>query len=311
MIKYRNILVVIDPTKEQQQALSRAAFIAQHEDECKLKLFLSIYDFSFEMTTMLSADEREAMRASVIEQQQEWLDELAEPYRQQGLNIDVKVIWHNRPFESIIQETLDFGHDLVVKGTHAHPKLQSVIFTPTDWHLLRKCPEPLLLVKDHVWPEGGNIVAAIHATAEDDEHLALNDKITQESIDIASMIGADVHLVNAFPSTPVNIAVELPDFNPVEYNDAIKERHIKMTIEHGEQHGLNEGRLHVKEGLAEEVIPELAAELDAKLVVLGTIGRTGISAALIGNTAEHVIDTLDCDLLALKPLDYVSPLAQH
>jgi len=44
-------------------------------------------------------------------------------------------------------------------------------------------------------------------------------------------------------------------------------------------------------------------------VILGTIGRTGISAALIGNTAEHVIDRLNCDVLAIKPAGYVSPLA--
>ncbi|MDO6527238.1 universal stress protein UspE [Motilimonas sp. 1_MG-2023] len=310
MVKFRNILVVIDPTKEEQAALSRAAYICQKEENAKLKLFLSVYDFSFEMTTMLSLEEREAMRSSVIAQQMDWLEELAAPYRNQGLLIDTKVIWHNRPFESIIQETLDFGHDLVVKATHHHPKLQSVIFTPTDWHLLRKCPEPLLLVKKHDWPENGTILAAINATAEDDEHLALNDKITNEALDVAKMINAHVSVVNAYPSTPMNIALELPDFNPVEYRDAIKERHQQMLQKHGEKHSIPLDRQHVIEGLAEDVIPLIAEELDAELVVLGTVGRTGLSAALIGNTAEHLIDSLNCDLLALKPHDYVSPLSQ-
>jgi universal stress protein E len=310
MVKYRNILVVIDPTKEEQAALSRAAYICQKEDHAKLKLFLSVYDFSFEMTTMLSLEEREAMRASVIAQQSTWLQELAAPYRVKGLTIDIKVVWHNRPFESIIQETLDFGHDLVVKGTHHHPKLQAVIFTPTDWHLLRKCPEPLLLVKNHAWPENGIIIAAVNATAEDDEHIALNDKITREAIELGKMINGQVNLVNAYPSTPMNIALELPDFNPVEYNDAIKSRHENMLQAHALKHGIDPARQHIEEGLAEDVIPQVAERLDAELVVLGTVGRTGISAALIGNTAEHVIDSLNCDLLALKPLDYVSPLSQ-
>ncbi|MGL4219944.1 MAG: universal stress protein, partial [Shewanella sp.] len=65
---------------------------------------------------------------------------------------------------------------------------------------------------------------------------------------------------------------------------------------------------HVKEGLPEDVIPELAEQLDAELVILGTVGRTGFSAALIGNTAEHVIDSINCDLLAIKPDGYKSPL---
>jgi len=53
--------------------------------------------------------------------------------------------------------------------------------------------------------------------------------------------------------------------------------------------------------MPEDVIPRVATALDAEMVIIGTIGRTGLSAAIIGNTAEHVIDRLDCDVLALKP----------
>ncbi len=308
MVKYRNILVVIDPTKDEQTSLTRAVYICEHEDDAHLKLFLSIYDFSYEMTSMLSMEEREAMRSGVIEQQQEWLQELAAPYKEKGLNVETKVVWHNRPFESIILETLSFGHDLVVKGTHKHAKLQSVLFTPTDWHLIRKCPAPLLLVKEHDWPEGGRILAAVNCASDDEEHEDLNEKITLEALDIAKMIDAQVHLVNAYPSTPVNIAIELPDFDPQAYNESIRKHHTEVTTGHADKYGIAADRLHVTEGLAEDVIPEISKELDAELVVLGTVGRTGLSAALIGNTAEHVIDSLDCDLLALKPMDYVSPV---
>ena len=63
----------------------------------------------------------------------------------------------------------------------------------------------------------------------------------------------------------------------------------------------------MKEGLPERVIPQVAKEIDAELVIIGTVGRVGISAALIGNTAEHVIDALNCDVLAIKPNGFVSP----
>jgi universal stress protein E len=43
-------------------------------------------------------------------------------------------------------------------------------------------------------------------------------------------------------------------------------------------------------------------------VVLGTIGRTGISAAFLGNTAEQVIDHLRCDLLVIKPDEFQTPI---
>ncbi len=46
-----------------------------------------------------------------------------------------------------------------------------------------------------------------------------------------------------------------------------------------------------KKGLPEEVIPDLAEHLQAGIVVLGTVGRTGLSAAFLGNTAEQLSTT--------------------
>ncbi len=44
--------------------------------------------------------------------------------------IDVKVVWHNRPFEAIIQEVVSEKHDLLLKMAHQHDKLEAVIFLP-------------------------------------------------------------------------------------------------------------------------------------------------------------------------------------
>jgi universal stress protein E len=197
----------------------------------------------------------------------------------------------------------------VIKGTHQHDKLKSVIFTPTDWHLLRKCPCPLLLVKEHNWPEHGKILAAVNVGSEEPEHQSLNESITLQAKRFAQMMQSTVYLVNSFPGTPVNIAIEIPEFDSNEYNQTMLKHHQQAMLQHARKFGIDEKHTIVEEGLPEDVIAETARKLDAELVVLGTIGRTGISAALIGNTAEHVIDRLNCDVLALKPAGYVSPLA--
>ncbi|WP_254556941.1 universal stress protein, partial [Salmonella enterica] len=74
--------------------------------------------------------------------------EQAKYYLEAGVPIEIKVFWHNRPFEAIIQEVIDGSHDLVLKMAHQHYRLEAVIFTPTDWHLRRKCPSPVWMVKD-------------------------------------------------------------------------------------------------------------------------------------------------------------------
>lgn len=310
MKEYQKLLVVVDPTSEKQNALARAVELAQ-KNQAQLTVFLSIFDFSYEMTSILSSQEREAMRQGVIEQRKAWLDDLIGQYSELDIQMNSEVIWHNRPFESIIHHAIDGNYDLIVKGTHEHDKLKAVIFTPTDWHLLRKAPVPVLMVKEHDWPVNGKILCAVNVSCEDEAHQSLNGLIIQHAKELADKFSADVHLVNGFPGTPVNLAIELPDFDAHSYNETIRMQHEQRVSSLANEFGIKSDNTHVSEGLPEDVIPEVAAEIDAELVILGTVGRTGISAALIGNTAEHVIDSINCDLLAIKPEGYISPLAEE
>jgi universal stress protein E len=273
------MLVVIDPNQDDQPALRRAVYLHQRIGG-RIKAFLPIYDFSYEMTTLLSPDERTAMRQGVIGQRSAWIKEQARFYIESGMPIDIKVVWHNRPFEAIIQEILSDKHDLLLKMAHQHDKLEAVIFTPTDWHLLRKCPCPVWMVKDQPWPEGGKALVAVNLASEENYHDALNEKLVKETLELADQVNhTEVHLVGAYPVTPINIAIELPDFDPSIYNDAIRGQHLLAMKALRQKFGIDENRTHVEKGLPEEVIPDLSEHLQAGIVVLGTVGRTGLSAA--------------------------------
>lgn len=308
MADYKRILAVIDPVEEQQKSLRRAIELAEKTNG-QVTAFLTIYDFSYDMTTMLSVEEREIMRQAVVDDRVEWLSSLVSTdMSDQNNSIEVKVVWHNRPYESIIMEAIEGEYDLIVKGTNKHDTLKSVIFTPTDWHLLRKSPISVLLVKEHDWPENGQILGCVNAGSEDDAHKSLNNSIVDTAHVMANLLKSNVHLVNSYPGTPVNIAIEIPEFDPASYNESVKNYHIESMLSLAKEKAVARENCHVKEGLPEDVIPVVAKELDAELVIIGTVGRQGISAALIGNTAEHVIDMLDCDVLALKPADFESPI---
>ncbi|TEW53699.1 universal stress protein UspE [Psychromonas sp. RZ22] len=309
MLKYRNILVYIDPTQEQQPALQRAIEIAEKEQKAKITLFLCCYDLTYEMTSLSSMEERHAMRSIVLRENQEWLDSLAAPHREKGQKINCQVQWHNRPFQAAIQLILQEGYDLLIKSTHPHSRLSAILFTPTDWNLLRKCPIPLLLVKSDSWPEEGNILCAIDCkSSEDSEHHQLNSSILTEAIDIAAMIKSNVHIVNACPSPPMNIMMELPEFDPIDYEDGLKKFHQKILNDYASEYHVAPENTHLHQGLPEDVISQVAEDIKTELVILGTVGHSGLGAALLGSTAEQVIDKLDCDLLALKPKGFVSPI---
>ncbi|EDM65115.1 MAG: universal stress protein UspE [Moritella sp.] len=303
MNKYKNILVVADPVNTPQIALSRALYLASQQDNVSISLLLVIYDLSYELTSLFSSDERQSMQdAIVFEEKKSFTRQLEQDYP--GINIKLKLIWHKRPFESILEEAKLNNHDLIVKSTHAHNKLSAVVFTPTDWHLLRKSLCPVLLVKDHEWPIDGNIVAAIQVlestslSSEDD--YSINERITQEAMQLKELLNANIHLVNAYPSTPEHISIEIPNFDAVAYNQEIEDHHKTAMYKHAEKFNVAKENVHIQSGAPEDVIADIVQEVDAELVILGAPTRNGFSAFLIGNTAEMVIDSINCDLLALK-----------
>jgi len=53
----------------------------------------------------------------------------------------------------------------------------------------------------------------------------------------------------------------------------------------------------------------LADRLKVDLIALGTVGRSGVEGLLLGNTAENVLAESDCDILAVKPAGFVSPIS--
>jgi nucleotide-binding universal stress UspA family protein len=67
-------------------------------------------------------------------------------------------------------------------------------------------------------------------------------------------------------------------------------------------------RLHLPNGPAQKMIAASATELKADLVVMGTVARTGIPGFIIGNTAESILDQLDCSVIAVKPRGFVTPV---
>lgn len=309
MQQYTNLFVVIDPDNEQQPALSRAIDIARRSKKATtLTLFLATFDFSYEMTSILSGEDRETMQASVLNQRKEWLSNIIKQQDTDGINIKTSVVWHNRPYESMIEQIIENKHDLLIKNTHQHIKLGSILFTPTDWQLIRKCPCPVLLVKDQGWPINGKILVAVNVSSENETHEALNDKLIEEANSMAAMLNAEVYLVNAYPTMPVNVTIELPEFDPASCTDVVRGHHLIAMKALRQKHGIDEKNTFCQEGLAEVLIPHIASEINAEQVIIGSTGRTGLSAMFLGNTAEHTVDHLNCDVLAIKPDGYVSPL---
>ena len=228
-----------------------------------------------------------------------------------------------RRYLEIVRAAHRLGADLVMKSTDPSPRPAIPFFASTDQHLLRKCPCPVWLLRDASMPPA-NVVAAVDLPDDGDEPTVLeglNREILRTAAGIAAVGGQPLRLLHAW-SDPLAAVVRQWAGGEVDARVASSTRTAETQAQaklHAlvaaaerwlAEDGLPEVRLspHLVAGSAREALPRAVEELGADLLVIGTLARTGVVGVIIGNTAEDVVNAIDCAVVAVKPPGYVSPL---
>jgi nucleotide-binding universal stress UspA family protein len=64
---------------------------------------------------------------------------------------------------------------------------------------------------------------------------------------------------------------------------------------------------HIRPDMAAQAIAQLASDLDANLIVVGTHGHRGARRFLLGSVAESTVRLAPCDVLVVRPPDATIP----
>ena len=278
----RSILVVMDPQHPEGLALKRAKLIA---GVTQSHLHLLVCD-------------KKGEHADYLARQQAALQE-------EGFSVSIQQAWHEGLYQTIISVQQAEGCGLVVKQHVPDNPLKKALLTPEDWKLLRYCPGPVLMVKTDTPWTGGVILAAVDVGNSDAEHRTLHSGIVSHGYDIANLAKGALHVISAHPSPMLSAAD--PTF---QLKETIEARYRAQCKAFQAEYDVSDDRLHVEEGPADVLIPYTAQKLSAVVTVVGTVARTGLSGALIGNTAEVVLDALESDVLVLKPDEIIAHLEE-
>lgn len=182
---------------------------------------------------------------------------------------------------------------LLVKGCDTRHNPHTLL-APRDWKLLRETPCPVLLVKhDRHWAEG-RVLAAVNLSAHSPALRAHNQSILMLAGFISRELGIPLHGVVATAAAMQGAEPEMQSQTLIDQRARARAEKILAEL------NLHTDQLHVGEGPPERWIPQVSAEIDAALVVIGTRARKGIKAALLGNTAERILDRLNTDILVLR-----------
>jgi universal stress protein E len=297
----KRILVVISGRHTEHPALERALKFAEFND-VHIHLFNSIYEPVMELTDVLSSEHRKEMKNQYMADRYLYMDTLADVLDKKAISCSVNVAWHRELHEAIEEIVDELEPDLVIKRISADASTINPFAMPVDRHLLRYCKAPLLLVRESLWVKNP-ILAAIDPATNDKKHIALNHSILEYSKMIAHITATQLHSVNTFETPSIGPSMEVGwaniDFESIKVDTSNAHKSKMQTLL--KEHDLLSNPYHVVEGRADIAIPKLAKEIDAQLLILGTVGRTGLSGAFIGNTAEHILAKMNCDILTLKP----------
>jgi universal stress protein E len=296
-MRENTILVVVDPASgTHQPALERASWLAKQAG-ARLELFGCDYDPAIDGLSAIPAPDAREQWLSRLRAR---LEELAAPLRAQGLTVSVDAV-SQHPFErAIVAKAAAHDYWLVAKDTHHNNLLQRTLLSNVDWHLIRDCPVPLLLVKDRALAVEPNVLAAVDPVNEHDKPAALDDLIFTFAADLARVLRGHVQVMHSYAAP---MGAELPP----DVVKVIAEQHRSALKSFLDTHAVLAAKTYLYEGLAHESLQKAAVDHAADFVVMGAVARRGLKRLFIGSTAERVLDRLPCDLVIIKPLEFEVP----
>ncbi len=243
----------------------------------------------------------------------ERLSALCAPYSR-DYAIDYTVLT-GTPFLAVTEQVMMQDFDLVV---HISDPGKSGGLNPTGMHLVRKCPCPVWSLPGVPAYRPRNIVIAVDRNLGDSSARTTAMALAQASMaaSVAPGNATRLHVVHAWqPFAEELLDHELSGLSATDvdsYVDAQDEDHRQWLEDLGRKLAQEAPdcsvRTYLRRGDVTDVVPELAVETGAELIVMGTIGTSDVPGVLIGTSAEGILSTTCLPVLALKPLGFKSPL---
>ncbi len=94
-----------------------------------------------------------------------------------------------------------------------------------------------------------------------------------------------------------------PDMNPEEYENAVEQANqsADSVIRQAQGRlGIAGAQSRVLQGDPGAVICQLAVELSAQAIVIGSRGRGGLKRVLLGSVSDHVVRNAPCSVIVTK-----------
>ena len=312
MRSIRRILVAVkNPDARTSPAVAKAAQLAAAIG-AKVELFHAISTPVF-MEFELTGNGREHIEHDRHDVSMKKLHALAARTKQRNLTLSSHVEWDYPPHEAIIRRALKIRADLIVAECHAGRHMVPWLLQLTDWELVRHSPVPVLLVKSAKPYSRPQVLATVDPTHAFSKPTRLDDEILEAAVMVKDALKGSLHAMHSYAPLPVGVApAQLLDEGAVKRLETHSETQARKALDGVVKNfSIPSARRHLIARHPVNAIPELAKKLRSSLVVMGAVSRSGLKSLFIGNTAERVLDDITCDVLVVKPKQFVTKVGKR
>ncbi|HSN17352.1 MAG TPA: universal stress protein [Gammaproteobacteria bacterium] len=282
-------MVLVPSSLERSPALFRAMALAK-ESEAKLLLASFEYDGALAKLQAKGFD-----LAAYLEGRKHELERFAAHLRREGFAVEAAVHWGRPLTDLLLAEVEKLAPDMVIKDVHVEPTVRRLLLTGQDYELLRRCPAPLMLVRQGAPNLPTRMLAAVDPLDENFRPHELNAQILGAAEKYGMLCGASVDVVNVLEPVPLK-AGSAYGFLIEEY----RRNHEWALRELGNEYGIEERHLHLLAGFPVDALASFIATQRIDLLIMGTVSRSRLERLEMGSVAEKLFARLDCDVLAVK-----------
>ncbi len=291
------ILATINTDHSTHVALDKAERLAK-QTGAKLHLLTSTYDPIMQYADFVSAHDLSQLRQHVLTNKETLINDLIATLDQTQCPCRGHVSFAPNIADAIDEIGDTLAVDLVIKRKSDDLSEINPFHTPTDRQCIRQAKRPLWLVSDED-VDYQSIVVAIDPITHDDEHAKVNERLVYMTQWLAAHYDAQVKFVHAYDPPIQTVGFEIAAFGYEELLDNVIKHHESAMQEFAQTYAIPDEDCMVVQGNPDQVIANTCIEEQSDLLVIGTIGRSGLSAFFLGNTAEAVLAKVHCEVLCI------------
>ncbi|MGN0908093.1 MAG: universal stress protein [Succinivibrio sp.] len=244
-------------------------------------------------------DHESQMAAAAAAHKPGWLDEWLQKDAAEAASR--RVLKSGEPSREMVALEHEWGTTMLVMASGRAGEGGARFFPDFKLSMLRFSPAPVYLVQgsetDPKKRKGPVVIAMNVATSDDRFMRDMHKFLMRRARELAKLSGSDIHIVNAVRPVSNPYPGDLVGLAPQILGERLLRECRQNLLEFASRSGVSAENCHVRDGIPEEVVPEVCRQLNPSCLVMATSGRSGIAGSIIGNVPEAVMQRVSCDVL--------------